>query len=84
MTTAAGRLELERRCRVLTSEMLAWLGDPEGDKKVVYGGTVGALIKCYQTDRSSPYYALGRVQHGFMATGAGRSIARSVSVELIA
>jgi hypothetical protein len=58
LSTIAGRLELEHRCRVLTAEMFAWLGDPEGDKKLVYDGTVGALIRCYQTDESSPYRGL--------------------------
>jgi len=38
--------------------MLAWLGNPEGDKRLVYDGTVGALINCYQTDKSSPYQGL--------------------------
>lgn len=38
--------------------MLAWLGDPEGDKRLVYDGTVGALINCYQTDKTSPYRGL--------------------------
>jgi hypothetical protein len=58
LTTVAGRLDLERRCRALTNEMLAWLGDPEGDKKLVYDGTVGALINCYQIDKTSPYQGL--------------------------
>ena len=58
INTAAGRLELERRCQVLTVEMLAWLGDPEGNKKPVYDGTVGALINCYLSDQSSPYAGL--------------------------
>ena len=58
LSTVAGRHELEHRCRVLTAEMLAWLGDPEGDKKLVYDGTVGALIRCYETDKTSPYRGL--------------------------
>ena len=32
LTTAAGRLDLEHRCRVLTNEMLVWLEDPERDR----------------------------------------------------
>jgi hypothetical protein len=40
--------------------MLAWLGDPEGEKKSVYDGTIAALIHCYQTDKNSPYRALGQ------------------------
>jgi hypothetical protein len=55
LETIAGRLELERRCKELTSEMLVWLGDPEDQKKPVYDGTVAALIGCYQTDKNSPY-----------------------------
>jgi hypothetical protein len=33
LETIAGRRELERRCKELTSEMLEWLGDPEDQKK---------------------------------------------------
>jgi hypothetical protein len=50
LATMAGRLELERRCKLLTNEMLAWLGDPEGQKKPVYDGTMAALIRCYRTE----------------------------------
>ena len=41
LSTITGRLELEHRCRVLTAEMFAWLGDPEGDKKVGVGRRIG-------------------------------------------
>jgi hypothetical protein len=58
LTTPGGRSELQHRCKVLTSEMLAWLGDPEGQKRPVYDGTVAALIRCYQTDKNSPYRGL--------------------------
>jgi len=58
VATMVGRLELERRCKLLTNEMLAWLGDPEGQKKPVYDGTMAALIHCYQTDKNSPYHGL--------------------------
>jgi hypothetical protein len=58
LTTATGRLELEHRCKILTNEMLVWLGDPEGEKKPLYDGTVAALIRCYQTDKNSPYKGL--------------------------
>jgi hypothetical protein len=58
INTAAGRLELERRCQVLTAEMLAWLGDPEGRNKPVYDGTISALINCYLSDADSPYIGL--------------------------
>jgi hypothetical protein len=58
LATIAGRVDLEHRCRVLNSEMFAWLGDPEGEKRLVYDGTVGALIRCYETDKTSPYRGL--------------------------
>jgi hypothetical protein len=58
LTTATGRLELEHHCKILTNEMLVWLGDPEGEKKPLYDGTVAALIRCYQTDKNSPYKGL--------------------------
>jgi hypothetical protein len=56
--TPKERLELEHRCKALTNEMLTWLGDPEGQRKPVYDGTVAALIHCYQTDKNSPYRRL--------------------------
>jgi hypothetical protein len=60
------RQDLEQRCKALTSEMLAWLGDPEGQKKPVYDGTVAALIRCYQTVENSPYRGLGQnTQRGY-------------------
>jgi hypothetical protein len=58
LSTVGGRLELQHRCKMLTGEMLAWLGDPDGQKKPVYDGTVAALIRCYQTDKNSPYHGL--------------------------
>jgi hypothetical protein len=58
LSTPKGRSDLERRCVVLTNEMLAWLGDPEGQGKPIYDGTVAALIRCYQSDAKSPYHAL--------------------------
>jgi hypothetical protein len=60
------RQDLEQRCKVLTGEMLAWIGDPEGQKKPVYDGTVAALIRCYQTDENSPYRGLAQnTQRGY-------------------
>jgi hypothetical protein len=60
------RQDLEQRCKLLTSEMLAWVGDPEGQKKPVYDGTVAALIRCYQTDENSPYRGLAQnTQRGY-------------------
>jgi len=72
LTTDCGRLELEQRCRIFNSEMLAWLGNPESEKKPVYDGTVAALIRCYQTDKNSPYRGLrqstGRVYDDWCRT----------------
>lgn len=60
------RQDLEQRCKLLTSEMLAWVGDPERQKKPVYDGTVAALIRCYQTDENSPYRGLAQnTQRGY-------------------
>jgi hypothetical protein len=71
LTNATGRLELEHRCKILTNEMLVWLGDPEGEKKPLYDGTVAALIRCYQTDKNSPYIkACVRTRPACMRTGA--------------
>ena len=65
-TTSSGRSELEKRCAVLTAEMLSWLGDPEGQHRPVYDGTISALIRCYQTDARSPYHGLKRnTQRGY-------------------
>ena len=58
LSTPQGCSDLERRCVVLTNEMLAWLGDSEGQGKPIYDGTIAALIRCYQTDAKSPYHGL--------------------------
>jgi hypothetical protein len=42
----------------LPAEMLAWLGEPEGQDRPIYDGTVASLIGCYQTDKKSPYHGL--------------------------
>jgi hypothetical protein len=66
LAAPTGRADLERRCAVLTNEMLAWLGDSEGQGRPVYDGTIAALIKCYQTDPKSPYHGLKRnTQRGY-------------------
>jgi hypothetical protein len=66
LETAEGRHALEQRCRALTNEMLAWLGDPIDARKPVYDGTLSALIKCYQTDKKSPYRGLAQnTQRGY-------------------
>jgi hypothetical protein len=46
--------------------MLAWLGDPDGQRKPIYDGTVSGLIRCYQTDKNSPYQAVKQnTQRGY-------------------
>jgi hypothetical protein len=79
LAAPAGRADLERRCAVLTNEMLAWLGDPEGQGRPVYDGTIAALIKCYQTDARSPYKVSSATPSAAMTTGAGRWRERSAS-----
>jgi hypothetical protein len=66
LETCEGRRALEQRCRILTNEMLAWLGDPHDINKPVYDGTLSSLISCYQTDKKSPYHGLARnIQRGY-------------------
>jgi hypothetical protein len=66
LATPQGRSDLERRCAVLTNEMLAWLRDPEGQGKPIYDGSIAALIRCYQTDPKSPYHSLrSNTQRGY-------------------
>jgi hypothetical protein len=66
MGSSQGREALEQRCRVLTNEMLVWLGDPESADKPVYDGTLASLITCYQTDKKSPYRGLAQnTQRGY-------------------
>jgi hypothetical protein len=66
LETVEGRKGLEQRCRILTDEMLVWLGDPIDARKPVYDGTLSALITCYQTDEKSPYRGLAQnTQRGY-------------------
>jgi hypothetical protein len=66
LVDAPAREALELRCKTLTNEMLAWLGDPTDSSKPIYDGTVGALITCYQTDKKSPYRGLAQnTQRGY-------------------
>src|ERR1700757_3022207 len=58
LETPKGRSDLEHHCKVLTNEMVAWLGDPEGMDKPIYDGTLSSLIACYQNDKKSPYHGL--------------------------
>jgi hypothetical protein len=61
-----GREGIERRCMTLTAEMVAWLGEPEGQDRPIYDGTVASLIGCYQTDKKSPYHGLAlNTQRGY-------------------
>jgi hypothetical protein len=78
LATMAGRLDLERRCKLLTNEMLTWLRDPEGQKKPVYDGTMAALIRCYQQTRTRPITVCVRVRLASTAIGAEPSSARLV------
>lgn len=55
------RLELDKlaaHCESLWLQMLEWLGDPQQQSIPIFDGTVGSLIKCYQTDKESPYHDL--------------------------
>jgi hypothetical protein len=66
LETVEGRRALLGRCRTLTNEMQAWLGDQLEARKPVYDGTVSALITCYQTDQKSPYRGLAQnTQRGY-------------------
>jgi hypothetical protein len=58
-----GIAELERmaeRCAVLWQEMRQWLAGGGRDPRPVYDGTLSSLIKCYQTDKESPYHNIGQ------------------------
>jgi hypothetical protein len=66
ISDADGRRKLEQKCKMLTNEMLAWLGDPGGENKPVYDGTIAALIRCYRSDPKSPYQGLAQnTQRGY-------------------
>jgi excisionase family DNA binding protein len=52
------RKALDALLRASGTDVTTWLGDPDGQKKPVYDGTVAALIRCYQTDKNSPYHGL--------------------------
>jgi len=56
-----GSSELSERCRELDAEQQAWLIEKaRPDKPVKYDGTVGSLIRLYETDECSPYTRLKR------------------------
>ena len=66
LSNSTARRELEQRCKVLTNEMIVWLADPEAQTKPIYDGTIAALIRCYQTDKNSPYRGLAQnTQRGY-------------------
>jgi hypothetical protein len=50
--------QLSARCRGLWNEMLQWLEEPERKRVTVYDGSLGSLIRLYQTDPESPYQSL--------------------------
>ena len=57
------RAEVNRmaeRCAVLWQEMQQWLAAGGRDSRPIYDGTLGSLIKCYQTDKESPYRNIGQ------------------------
>ncbi|MGX9443934.1 hypothetical protein ACWX0K_15330 [Nitrobacteraceae bacterium UC4446_H13] len=56
------------RCNALWSEMLDWIAAGENDRRPVYDGTVGSLIKCYQTDPESTFHDLRfNTQRGYLS-----------------
>ncbi|HWW46268.1 MAG TPA: hypothetical protein VNZ94_00315 [Xanthobacteraceae bacterium] len=44
------------RCARYWQEMLDWLAMGQRDRRPIYDGTVGSLIRCYETDRESPFH----------------------------
>jgi hypothetical protein len=61
VTVDGPRIELQKlanKCAELWAEMVEWLGDPEGQGKLLYDGTVASLIDCYQRDPESSYHGL--------------------------
>jgi hypothetical protein len=45
---------IEAACRNLQAEMLEWAAGNRSTKRA-FDGTLGSLIRCYQTDEASPY-----------------------------
>jgi hypothetical protein len=49
--------ELADRCQDLQAQMSAWLADQDrADKPIIFDGTLGGLIKLYETLPESPYH----------------------------
>jgi len=55
MAKAADAELIAQHCRKLWNEMLEWLGTGGHDSRPIFDGTLASLIRCYQTDRESPY-----------------------------
>jgi integrase len=56
-----GSPELSARCHQLDAEQQAWLAEQEKpEKRFTYDGTVGSLVRLYETDECSPYMRLKR------------------------
>jgi hypothetical protein len=54
-------LELSARCHELWAEMEKWLAEQaKPEKTVKYDGTVGSLIRLYETEECNPYMQLKR------------------------
>jgi hypothetical protein len=51
---------MAERCAVLTEEMKQWLIGGGKDTRPIYDGSLRSLIKCYQTDKESPYRNIGQ------------------------
>lgn len=52
------------RCRSMQNDMLVW--DKGGTPQVgIFDGTLGGLIRCYQTDKDSPYRKLRPVTRNY-------------------
>jgi hypothetical protein len=58
LTSYADVQAMFKRCNELWTEMLEWLEHGESDRRPVYDGTVGSLVKCYQKDPESTYHEL--------------------------
>jgi integrase len=60
-----GSEELSERCNDLWAKMEAWLAEQaKPQKRARYDGTVGSLIRLYETDEFSPYMRLKRHSTG--------------------
>lgn len=60
LNSTADLNRMAERCAVLWQEMQQWLAGGGRDQRPIYDGTLRSLIKCYQTDKESPYRNIGR------------------------